>query len=429
MFPFGMPYILTLSLFLFLFGNWVLSFTSLDEGRNMDAVRNMLKGKDFVSPLYNCQPRFEKPPMLYWMVALSSYLFGPNEFSARLVSGLSALGVVLLTYLIAKDFISKDTAIRSAFLLMTFPHLWIEARAVVPEMLNTLFAMLGLYSFLRERFILGWVALAFAFLTKGPVGVMLSVGIYLLWKRRLDFVKPAGLLLFILIGFSWYGLMIFQHGYEYFYRFFIYENLMRYTGQRSTHTAPLYYYLLVLVVATLWYIPFYPKLVKNFRREWLPLLLWFSLVLIFFSLAKNRLHHYILLSYPPVAIMLAHVVKDGYLKRVLGISIASVFVLTLALYLYEKERFTPKAYSIVKAYQGSAYFYRAEDSALVFYSQRCIEKLEDSQKATGLLITKEKYLKEFPQCVPILKGREFDGVYVLLKCQKLDRKQATSLSY
>ncbi len=417
MFPFSLRWVLTLSLFFFLFGSWVLSFTSLDEGRNMDAVQNMLNSKDFVSPIYNCEWRFEKPPMLYWLISLSSYLFGLNEFSARLISGLSAVGLTLLTYFIARDFFSKDIAIKSALLLMTFPHLWLESRAVVPEMLNTFFALLGLYAFLKERFTLGWLALAFAFLTKGPVGVVLSVGAYLLWKRRLDFIKPTGLLLFILVGFSWYALMLFQHGYEYFYRFFIYENLMRYTGQRSTHPAPFYYYLLVLLVATLWYVPLYPKLIRHFKREWLPLLLWAFFVILFFSLAKNKLHHYILFSYPPIAIMLSYLVSERYLKVVLGLSTVSILLLTLGLHLYEKERFTPKAYPVVKTYKGDVYFYRAEDSALVFYSGRCIKKLEESHRTEGLVITKDKYSKDFERCKPLVKGREFDGFYMLLDCQ------------
>lgn len=416
MFPSGVRTLLILSVVFFLAGNWILSFTSLDEGRNMDAVQNMLKSGDPFSPMYNCQPRFEKPPMLYWLAIPSSYLFGLNEFSARLVSGLSALGLAFLTYRIALEFFSKDIAFKSALILATFPHMWIESRAFVPEMLNTFFATLGLYAFLKGRFISGWIALALAFLTKGPVGVVLAVGVYLLWKRSFNFLSPVGIALFLLLGSSWYIFMIAQHGYEYFYRFFIYENLMRYTGHRSTHPAPFYYYLLVIAGGTLWYIPLYPAMIRGFRKELLPLLLWFLMVVLFFSFAKNKLHHYILLAYPPLAIMLAHRIGDRYIRVVSGLSVMLLFMLMILLHLYEKERFTPRAYPVVKSHRGAVYFYRAEDSALVFYSGRCIRRLEEPEGAKGLIVTKAGHRLSFPQCEELLRGREFDGVYVLLRC-------------
>ena len=147
-------------------------------------------------------------------------------------------------------------------------------------------------------------------------------------------------------------------------------------------------------------------------------MIWAFFVIIFFSLAKNKLHHYILFSYPPIAIMLSYLVSERYLKVVLGLSTVSILLLTLGLHLYEKERFTPKAYPVIKVYKGDVYFYRAEDSALVFYSGRCIKKLEESHKAEGLVITKDKYSKDFERCKPLVKGIEFDGIYVLFDCQK-----------
>ncbi len=415
----SIPLLLTLSFFYLLWGNWILSFTSLDEGRNMSAILHMLKSGDFIRPMYNCQPRFEKPPMLYWSVALLSQILGINEFSARLISGLSAFGIAVLIYLLARDFYSKEIALRASIIFLTFPHVWIEARAVVPEMLNTFFTFLGLYAFLKERFTWGWVSLSFAFLTKGPVGVVLAVGVYLIWRRRLDFLRVKGLILFSLLGFSWYLVMFFQYGYEYFYRFFIYENVMRYTGHRSTHPAPFYYYPLVIAVGSLWYLPLYTRLVKGFKREWLPLVFWFIFVLVFFSLAKNKLHHYILFAYPPLAILLAHVVRERYMKIAVWISLLSLIALTMLLYLYQQERFVPKAWTTIRTYQGPVYFYKAEDSALIYYSGRCIKNLEDPSLAKGLLITKEKYTQELANCRVILRGREFDGDYVLLKCDEV----------
>lgn len=97
-------------LFFFIFGNWFLGLTSLDEGRNASAVLNMLSSKDFLVPYYNCQVRFEKPLVLYYFGLVFAKPFGLNEFSLRLVSGLSAFGAGIFTYLMAKLFFDRETA-------------------------------------------------------------------------------------------------------------------------------------------------------------------------------------------------------------------------------------------------------------------------------------------------------------------------------
>ncbi|MFN3813125.1 MAG: ArnT family glycosyltransferase [Aquificaceae bacterium] len=407
-----------LSLYFFVFGNWFLGFTSLDEGRNMDAVLNMIKDGNFLIPYYNCSTRFEKPPLLYWMVLISSHLFGMSEFSARLISGLSAVGVALFTYMIAKGNFGDSLAKGSFLILLTFPHLWIESRAVVPEMLLNFFMIGGLYFFLKKRTSIGWLFIALAFLTKGPVGVLLPLGVYILWKRDLKVFTLKGLFIFLLLGGSWYFFMLYKFGHLYFYKFFIYENLMRYTGQRRVHNYPFYYYLIIILASTAFYIPLYPKLIRALRGELLPHLFWFFYVLIFFSLAKNRLHHYLLFSYPPLAIMLSYCTTEKYIKRVTYLAFPLLLVLLSYSYLYEKDRFTPRAYPIVKDHIGDVYFYRSEDSALVFYSQRCIKFLEKPDVKKGaLIVTKEEYTFELPSCSALVKGKEFDGNYVLLECK------------
>jgi len=409
-----LPYLLV-ALYFFVFGNWILSFTSLDEGRNMDAVKNMIEAGNYLIPFYNCQERFEKPPLLYWLVILSSKLFGLNEFSARLVSGLSALGVSFLTYKVAKEFFNEEVGLRAFLVSILFIHYWIEARAVVPEMTLTFFMLLGVYLLLKERFVLGWIALSLAFLTKGPIGVLLPSVVYLIFRRNLRFLNLKGVLIFLLLGGSWYYLMLFKYGYEYFYKFFIYENLMRFTGERKTHPYPFWYYIPVILTSTLFFVPKYKGLLSLDRR-FLPFLGWFAFVVLFFSLSHNKLHHYILFAYPPLAVMFGYLTDLRYLKRALALGAVFLFSLSTLLFLFEKSRFVPKAFPIVKGYKGDAYFYKAESSALVYYSDRCIPFASDAQ-VRGLVITKEKYESLFNNCERLVKGKEFEGEYVLLHCR------------
>src|ERR1035437_1692152 len=66
-----------------------------DEGRYAEIPREILERGDLITPTLNYVHYFEKPPLLYWINALSLKLFGMNEFAARLPSALCGLLTVL----------------------------------------------------------------------------------------------------------------------------------------------------------------------------------------------------------------------------------------------------------------------------------------------------------------------------------------------
>lgn len=414
--------IVAIGIIFFILGNWVLSITSVDEGRNLDATLRMLESKNFLVPYYNCQERFEKPPLLYYITALTFSIFGVTEFSARLPSGLAAIAVAVMTYLFGLEFFDRRKALYGAIVYCLLIHNWIEARAAVPEMILTFFMSLGLWLFIKERYTPGWLALSLAFLAKGPVGVVLPVGVYTLWKRNLRFFDPKGIVFFVITGGLWYALMIAKYGYGYFYRFFIYENVMRYTGQRITHPFPIYYYPAIIGISYLLFLPRLYHIVRHRRKEEKPLLLWFLFVFIFFSLAKNRLHHYMLFLYPPLSLLTASSMSKNYL-RVAGILGAMLLTVMLIFsYHYEKERFVPKAVEYLKKRSPQrVYFYKADDAAVVFYTRRCINTLKDMRELTpgDIIITEQRFAKDFPEAEILIKGkRDFQKDWVLLKVRE-----------
>jgi len=410
--------IIAFGIVFFLLGNWIMSITSVDEGRNLDAALKMLETGNYIVPYYNCQERFEKPPMLYYVTAMSFKVFGVNEFSARLPSGLAAIGVAIMTYLFALEFLDRHRALYASIVYTLLIHNWIEARAAVPEMLLTFFMCLALWLLVKRRYTLGWIAIALAFLTKGPVGVVLPVGVYLLWRKDLKAFQLKGIVLFIIIGGSWYALMIAKYGYQYFYKFFIYENIMRYTGQRRTHPFPLYYYPMVIGASYVLFLPRLYWIVKNWQSNLRALLWWFLFVLVFFSLAKNRLHHYILFLYPPLAIITASSLSRKYLKVTAAIAILVLSVMLYMSFQYEQERFVPRAVQFLREHDVKRlFFYRYDDAAVVFYTRRCIETIKDkkSLKSGDVVMTKAKYLKEFPEATVLVKGlRQFNKHWVML---------------
>ncbi|MGB9667434.1 MAG: ArnT family glycosyltransferase [Thermosulfidibacteraceae bacterium] len=402
--------------------NWTLSFTSLDEGRNASATRTMMETKNFIVPYYNCTERFEKPPMLYWVGSVSGTIFGINEFSFRLVSGISGILVAIVTYLIAKDLFNEEIGFRASLILIATPHFWVESRAYVPEMLLVLFMCLSMFYMIRERFVYSWLTTGSAFLTKGPVSLLAPIT-YLINTRNRKLLNLKGILIFILVGISWYVIMLLKFGYRYFYKFFLFEQAYRFLGVRKLQPLPPYFFILLILVNFVIYIPKIKNIFLESKKVFNNpktriIIIWALFTTLFYSLSKNKLHHYILFAYPAFSILIALGIDNRYLKKALTIY-SMLFIITAILAIkYEQMRFVPKAENIVKIYKGNVYFYRTENSAIVFYSKRCISKMEDTENPKeGLIITKKKYLDRFGNCTLITKGKEIPDELVLLDCK------------
>jgi len=424
--------ILTILGFLFfIFGNWFLSLTSPDEGKNAYAALHMLKSGDWIVPYYNCHYRFEKPPLFYWLTALSFKFFGINEFSARLISGISALLTSYLVYFLAKDFFKGSIPLYGAIIFDLFIHNWVEARSATPEMLLTFWSTLGVFLFLKKKPGLAWLSLALAFLTKGPIGVGLPLlvvlvfsflekdfrkGIKLFWERV---YSPFGWLLFSLIAPSWYILMLYKFGWDYFYKFFILENLARFTGKLGKHIYPWWYYIPIIFLSTIFFAPIWLRTLLKFKEQ-KPLWGWFFTVFTFYSISKGKLHHYILFSYPPLAVIFSKYIPVRYLRLALSTGLILFGSLLILVSLYEEKRFTPKAVKILERENPQRiFFYGVENTALIFYLNRCIPFLSHMNllRKGDFVITTEKALSSFKRFKyqKLTEDREFKKREVLIK--------------
>src|SRR3546814_10925669 len=61
-----------------------------DEGRYVGVAWNMLSAGQLSTPLLDGLPFFHKPPLFYWVSALSLHLLGSSEWAARMSSVLAA---------------------------------------------------------------------------------------------------------------------------------------------------------------------------------------------------------------------------------------------------------------------------------------------------------------------------------------------------
>jgi len=282
-----------------------------NEAFYAEGAKNMLRTGDFLTPIFNGEVRLNKPPMTYWLTALSFYLFGLNEFALRLFQVLAGLGTGLLTALMALRLSDRRTALFSFIALTLALQFIANARYTSPEVLLCFFITLSLYLWLlsyergsRVLLFLALTASVLAVLTKGPVGFLLPAAvifIYLLltdWRELLKLRYYVGAL-YVAVAGGWWFLYQFLTNREIFVEVFVRENIKRIYALQDD---PVYFYLLDIPVSFLPYsLIFYIALLwvlKNRARKLLFPLVWFTVVFVVFSLVKMKIPVYIMPAFP-----------------------------------------------------------------------------------------------------------------------------------
>ncbi len=316
-----------------------------NEAFYAEGAKNMLRTGDFLTPIFNGEVRLNKPPMTYWLTALSFYLFGLNEFALRLFQVLAGLGTGLLTALMALRLSDRRTALFSFIALTLALQFIANARYTSPEVLLCFFITLSLYLWLlsyergsRVLLFLALTASVLAVLTKGPVGFLLPAAvifIYLLltdWRELLKLRYYVGAL-YVAVAGGWWFLYQFLTNREIFVEVFVRENIKRIYALQDD---PVYFYLLDIPVSFLPYsLIFYIALLwvlKNRARKLLFPLVWFTVVFVVFSLVKMKIPVYIMPAFPAMALITGEFlsgVSFGKLLRTLSVLLSVLMILAV----------------------------------------------------------------------------------------------------
>ncbi|HEV2523722.1 MAG TPA: glycosyltransferase family 39 protein, partial [Gammaproteobacteria bacterium] len=78
------------------------SILDMNEGLYAEVAREMLANNHWIIPHLNGVSYLEKPPMLYWLIALSYKFFGINAFGARFIPSLATALTALSFYWLGK---------------------------------------------------------------------------------------------------------------------------------------------------------------------------------------------------------------------------------------------------------------------------------------------------------------------------------------
>lgn len=292
-----------------------------DEARYAEIAREMLALHDFVTPHLDYVPYVEKPPLLYWLTALAMRLFGTNEFAARLTSAAAAISGLGAVYYFSRRVLGRPQAILAVAVLATSALYALMAQVLTTDMLLTATLSVALFAFyLHWSSGRGWCwvmygAIGLAVLTKGPIGIVISLlagAIFLLSEGQLRgalrrFRVAGGFGVIALIAAPWFVAISVQQ--PYFLDFyFVGEHLRRFFESSYSHGQPIYYYVPVILGGMLpWslLVPFIPwqSLPRNPARRFC--LIAAATIFVVFSLASAKLIPYILPALPFLSVVIA----------------------------------------------------------------------------------------------------------------------------
>lgn len=288
-----------------------------DEPVYAETAREMIQYQDFISPRIYGDFWYDKPPMYYWLVAAAFKVFGFGEFAARFPSAFLAVSGTVFVYLAGRKLFNQRAGLLSALVLATSLEYFYLGNAAVTDMTLTFFLTVGLLAFFCHKYYLLYGCIAVAVVTKGPVAIFfggLIISLYLLITGSLNRIKTmkiiSGSALFFVIALPWYAAMYSLHGMTFIDTFLGFHNVTRFLQPEHASGAIWYYYIPVLILG---FFPWSAFLIQAFwagvkatgehRNTCIFLVIWASIIFIFFSLSQTKLVSYILPMYPPLALL------------------------------------------------------------------------------------------------------------------------------
>lgn len=267
---------------------------------------------DFITPRLWGSPWFEKPPLLYWLVAAGTSLgLGPERAGRLPVALLSLAFLAAYFSLLRREFCRSAAAVSTALLATSAAWLGFSGVAVTDIPLAVFFGLatvLALPLVDRKSFSadarLAAIGVCFglASLAKGFVPFALALPFF--WFLRFYWRKWwIAALSCLAVAAPWYIAVTLRNGAAFWDEFFIKHHLERLYSQSLQHVQPGYYYFPVLLASLFPWTPLLGLLPVR-RKDWDHRRLFLAAVVVFgflfFSVSLNKLPGYLLPLLPAI---------------------------------------------------------------------------------------------------------------------------------
>lgn len=325
-----------------------------------ECAREMISQNNMVTPLYHGQPFFDKPILAYWLIISMFKGVGISHWAARVPSIGAALVTVGLTAWATlrtargareQAGILAAMMLGSSFMFFSFAYLCMSDMLLVMFDTITLILFYAGVTHAKRRSLLWWLAsvsMGFAFVTKGPVGIVLpgmTFVAYLGLTKQLKLIRAPHVVLGALtaaaISFPWFFAAYKANGSWALAYFFIRENIIRYAGAMYDTHKPVWFMVQSLAVG---FLPWTPLLPFALRSQWAPMKeniqkavndpklfmwIWTAVLIGFFSFSRGKCDYYALPVYPAVSALVAMYIAEQPKTKASRNVIAVVSVLFL----------------------------------------------------------------------------------------------------
>lgn len=331
----------------------------LDEAKNAAAAMEMYQNQEWIMPTFNGFPRYDKPPLHYYLFIIGYEIFGINAIGARFFSAMAGFTCFVIVYFYSKKLFGSKSAFYAGLALLSSIHWQVQFHLAVPDPFLITFLFLTLISYERyvstlfkTKYYLYAAALflALATLSKGPVAIVLiglTVFFYMLLdKRPIRFhikqvVNFKALLIYCIISLPWYVLISIQTKGVWLKEFIFHHNLNRFSSAMEGHGGGVWLTFIFVIVGFMPGILLVkPAIAKVFKSRKPPVLIvlasiFSTVTVLFFMVSGTKLPNYTAPIYPFLALLVGWYFANLSPRKFKAPSIfACLLIFTIPLFLF-----------------------------------------------------------------------------------------------
>lgn len=337
----------------------------IDAAQYASISREMLERNSFLEVTDNYKDYLDKPPLLFWMSATSIHLLGNTSFAYKLPSFLMALFSVFALFQLTKLLYDTITARIASLIYLASVGFTLMVNDVRTDTLLISFVVIAVWQIMvyikkgtSKNLLWGFVAIAFAMMAKGPIGMVvpvLAIAPHIFLKGKIGRLFNwrwllAPIIILLLLSPMLYGLytqfdlhpekeaygLVGPSGIKFF---FWDQSFGRITGENAWKNEATYFYFVHNIAWA--FIPFtiflFGGLINSLKniannKEYVGLF-GFLLPFIALSMSHYKLPHYIYITIPFGAIIAAAFLQSSWFNNIILKKIITYFQYFLAIIL------------------------------------------------------------------------------------------------